>query len=340
MPLNVSLRWDLLDLTPVAGERLAVRLAIPDVRNDVFIGTDAARTRYGLVAIPNGEPCELAERISIGIAVRSVQMSVSADELCNFVEIACLDAQGHAALDVVINEIVEALDSGASIGCVRVVQNVLAKWRRFWSGARQELLSREQQLGLFGELWFLKCWLAPSIGISKSMDMWRGPMGARNDFEFEGVGIEVKTSSRESGAHVVNGVEQLLEPINGALLLFSLVVREETSGKESLPNLIDGITQMLDSDLSSLARFESLLYAYGYDEKHALDYKKFVLRVRSEELYRVVNGFPRIIPSSFLQGVPVGVSSVRYELSLDSASRWCVAKKPEAAKLLLQDFLS
>ena len=43
-----------------------------------------------------------------------------------------------------------------------LVQNVLAKWRRFWSGVSQSALSREQQLGLFGELWFM-----PEILIDK-----------------------------------------------------------------------------------------------------------------------------------------------------------------------------
>jgi hypothetical protein len=50
------------------------------------------------------------------------------------------------------------LQAGASIGHISLVQNVLAKWRRFWSGVSRGLLSKEQQFGLFGELWFFCRW--------------------------------------------------------------------------------------------------------------------------------------------------------------------------------------
>ena len=335
----MSLRWDLLDLTPVAEEKLSVRLANPDVRKDVFIAIDSSRKRYVLVAIPHGEPCELSERISVGIAVRVVDMKVDDGEIRNFVEVICLDPQGHAALDVAVTEISEALNSGASIGCVRIVQNVLEKWRRFWAGAKQDLLSREQQIGLFGELWFLLNWLIPSIGFSKSIDMWRGPLGARNDFEILGVGIEVKTSSKESASHVINGVDQLLEPAGGSLFLFSLVVREEGSGKESLPDLVNKVRSFLNDDLLMLSRFESLLYGAGYDSVCEFEYRKLSLRIRSEELFRVAEGFPRITATSFIGGVPAGVGSVKYDLNLAGAAKWRVANNPASAKTLLVDFL-
>lgn len=54
------------------------------------------------------------------------------------VEIACLEPQGHANLDSVIGELVDARDSGASIGRVRLVQNVPAKWRQFRAGVGQQ----------------------------------------------------------------------------------------------------------------------------------------------------------------------------------------------------------
>jgi hypothetical protein len=332
-------RWDLLDVSQVGGERLAVRLAAPDLRKDVYIAIDSSRRRHVLVAIPPGEPCELAERTSIGIAIQAVEMNVGGGAFGNFVEIACLDAQGYAALDIVISEIVEALQLGASIGRVRLVQNVLAKWRRFWSGAKQGLLSKEQQLGLFGELWFLCHWLSPSVGIVKAIDMWRGPLGSRNDFEKPGIGIEVKTTSRLDASHIVNGLEQLLEPPEGVLFLFSLVVRDEASGSQSLPNLIEAIQALCVEDYFALSKFESVLYASGYDEQYASEYRSLVFRVRAEELYRVAEGFPRLTPESFSTGVPCGINSVNYELRLDSASSWRLASSPAAAVILLSDFV-
>jgi hypothetical protein len=333
--LTDGLRWDLLEAQPPGGERLTVRTAMPGHHEDVLIAIDAARRRHILVGIPPGEPGEFSERISRGIAVRTVEMDVGSGRRRNFLEIACLESHGHAALDVIAGELIGALEAGASIGRIRLVMNVLARWRRFWAGVSQGLLSREQQLGLFGELWFLGRWLIPGIGVQDAVQAWRGPMGARHDFEAPGLGIETKTTLRQDGAHVIHGLEQLLEPPGGSLFLFSLAVRDEASGTESLPGVVQMIRSVLGEDHSSLGHFESTLYASGYDDRNAPEYARLVLRVRSEELYRVFAGFPRLVPGSLITGIPPGVGDIRYELRLDAALPWLVADSPSSAAVIL-----
>lgn len=333
-----ALRWELLESQPPSGERLTVRLAVPSSRDDVFIALDAARRRYVLVAIPPGEPGELAERISRGVDVRTLEMNTGTGALQPYVEIACLETQGHAALDTIALEIIAALQAGASIGRIRLVQNVLAKWRRFWSGVSQGLLSKEQQLGLFGELWFLCRWLSPAVGAPRALRMWRGPTGARSDFEVRGVGIEAKTTGRLDAAHVIHGLEQLLEPPGGSLFLFSLCVRDEASGTESLPRMVDEARRLLAEDFAALSQFESAVAVVGYDDRLAAEYAKFVLRIREEGLYRVADGFPRLVPASLNAGLPPGVNAETYELRVDAAANWLVARTPAAAATLLNDF--
>lgn len=335
---ETAMRWDLLEAQPPDGQRLTARLAVPSRSQDIFIALDAAGRRYVLIKVPPGEPCALPERISKGIAIQTVEMSVGPGlDMVVFVEVACLEPSGYAALDVVTRELVEALGAGASIGRIRLVQSVLAKWRRFWSGVAQNFLPKEAQLGLFGELWFLSKWLLPSVGISRAVPMWRGPAGARNDFEVQGLGIEVKTSGRVDGSHQVNGLEQLLEPANGALLLFSLSLREEASGTESLPRLVEDLRAALALDPVELIQFESMLLAAGYEDAHSPEYGKTKLRVRGQGLYRVTNGFPRLIPSSFQNGVPTGVSNVCYELRLEAAGAWLLSENAATAAKLLHD---
>lgn len=337
IPTNI-LRWDLLEAQPPSGERLTVRTALPGRSDDVLIAVDAARQRYVLVAIPQNEPCELVEHTSRGIAVHVVEMNIGGGQIGVYVEIACLDSQGQAALDIIVGELVEALEKGASIGRVRLVQNVLAKWRRFWAGVSQGVLSREQQLGLFGELWFLCRWLSPNVGEAKAVQMWRGPTGARNDFEVQGLGIEVKTTGRVDSSHVIHGLDQLLEPEGGTLLLFSLVVRDEASGAETLPRVVQEMRNRLADDYALLSQFDTTLYAAGYDDRFTSEYSKLALRIRNEGLYRVVEGFPRLVPSSIVGGVPLGLNAISYELRLDVASPWMLATTPSAASSILADF--
>lgn len=325
------LRWDLLEGQPPTGERLTVRAAIAGRHPGVLIAIDAARRRHVLVEIPAGEAGEIAERTSRGIAVQSVVLKTGEGQENRFVEIACLDAHGHAALDTIAVELVDALEAGASIGRVRLVQNELAKWRRFWAVVSQGVLSKEQQLGLFGELWFLIRWLAPNVGTGSAVSMWRGPGGARNDFELPGLAVEVKTTGRVDGAHLIHGLDQLVEPPGGRLMLFSLVVRDEASETESLPRLVDQARSLIGDDHNLQSQFDAMLYAAGYDDRLVGEYAKLVLRVRSERLYRVGEGFPRLVPTSLIGGLPPGIGIVEYELRLDSAGAWLLASTPGAA---------
>lgn len=336
-----ALRWDLLDAQPPPGERLTVRLAFPSVCRDVYIGIDAAHRRHVLVLVPQDETTELTERASRGIAVQTVEMTIDAGVgTAVYVEIACLEASGHAALDTVTSELVEALIAGASLGRVRTVQGVLAKWRRFWSGVPQNLLSREEQLGLFGEVWFLCKWLMPSVGPERAVAMWRGPAGARNDFEASGLGIEVKTTARVDGCHQVNGLEQLMEPSGGVLLLFSLLVRDESSAADSLPTIVACTRAALVDQPGHLVRFDALLLAAKYEEAHASEYRNLKLRIRGQTLYRVAAKFPRLIPASVAGGIPAGVGNVSYELRLDGAGEYALSENPAAASAVLSAFSS
>jgi hypothetical protein len=223
---------------------------------------------------------------------------------------------------------------------VRLIQSVLAKWRLFWSGLSQGLLSRNQQIGLFGELWFLSRWLAPFVGMGRAVEMWRGPVGARNDFETPRLGIEVKATARIDGAHVIHGLEQLLEPAGGSLLLFSLAVREEASAENSLPSVVASTRQLIGEDHLAMSTFDSMLFSSGYDERFVAEYAKYQFRVRGENLYHVKDNFPRLTPSSFLAALPPGVGNIEYELRLDSAGSWLLASNPSDAAKQLKGLLA
>jgi hypothetical protein len=336
-----AMRWDLVEAQPPTGERLTARLAAPSRCPDVFIAVDMARRRYVLVRVPEGEPATLSERTSKGIAVQTVEMSLDgAGKTDVFVEVACLEPAGYAALDVVTGELVGALLGGATIGRVRLVQSVLAKWRRFWSGVPQNLLRKEELLGLFGEVWFLYRWLLPALGPSGATAMWRGPNGARHDFEAPGLAIEVKTSGKLDASHQIHGLEQLLEPAGGVLLFFSLVVREEAGGAESLPRLVSDVRTALTVDQAQLVLFESMLLAAGYEDAHAPEYEKVKLRIRGQGLYRVSEGFPRMVPGSLRGELPVGVSNVAYDIRLEAAGAWLLSHDAGSAAVLLRDMLA
>lgn len=331
-------RWDLIEGQLPEGRRLTVRLASRGSRKDLLIGVDALQRRHLLVQIPLLEPIDLCERSTKGISLLTVEMKLDNGAYANFIDVVCLESHGHAALDIILFEIAAALDSGASIDRISLVKNVVGKWRRFWSGVNPGLLSKEEQIGLFGELWFLQNWLGPSVGYPLAVRAWRGPLGSRHDFEATRVGIEIKTCSRLDVVHSIHGVEQLVEPVGGTLFLMSLAVRDEASSTDSLVSLITSIRNLLENDYEALSHFDSCIYSAGYSDELDAEYAKLRLRVRSEELYRVAPGFPRIVPESFCEALPPSITAIQYELSLAGAIPWRVADNSPSATQLLRDF--
>jgi len=328
----MDFRWDLLKAQVPLDERLTVRLAQPGRSLDVYVAVDGSGCRSILVRVPSGEQGALAERISRGIRVQTLEYKVDAAGLREvFVEIACLEPEGYSALDMVGSEIVDALAKGASIKRIRLIQGVLLKWRKFWSDTPQKILSKEQQIGLFGELWFLCKWLIPRVGAEKAVTMWRGPVGARNDFESEGISIEVKTSGKIDESHQINGLEQLLVPADCKLYFFSLLVRDEAGASESLVNLVGELKETLADNFLLQQRFDGMLAAANFQESDVEQYQKTRFRIRGQGLYLVGDGFPRLIPQSIAEGLPKGVHDVKYGLRLDGAQEWLVADNPEAS---------
>jgi len=201
----------------------------------------------------------------------------------------------------------------------------------------RSLLSRSDQIGLFGELWFLRVWLLPHAGLAAAVDRWRGPTGSRHDFEWSGRSVEVKaTTSTRGTIHRINGADQLLPPEGGDLHLFSIRLREDAGSSNTLPRLVQAISQQLGTDPDAVDRFETMLNRAGYTPLHAEEYEKLQLRVVEDGLYTVREDFPRIVTASFPGGVPAGVEAIEYEINLSGFDHLRIARSPDQAATLLR----
>ena len=252
-----------------------------------------------------------------------------------YLDICCNDIAGYAVLDLIGGELAVALVS-AKASPAKIVELVLAKWRRFWGQLPRQMLSYEEQLGLFAELWFLSTWLATHIGIKQAVIPWRGPFGARHDFEWERRSIEVKaTTSTRGRIHRVNGLDQLAPPNNGDLMLFSLRVREEAGASNTLPGLIAVCRAKMELEPDTLDRFEAALAQANYSPAYDQEYAKLKLRVVEEGLFRVEKDFPRITTDSFKSGCPSGVERVEYEINLSGYEHLLAAKNAASMPTIL-----
>lgn len=331
----VSDVWTHLEQTRPVGDNLTARPAVSGTRTRLQCAVDSEGRRHLLIALQASEQ-ELRDTQSRGLNVVTRDLVVRGEPAALYLDIQCQDAAGHDAFDLIGGELVAEL-ARPDGRPAESVKRVLAKWRRFWGQLPRALLTREELLGLFAELWFFFVWLHPAVGLAEAVQRWRGPFGARHDFEWAKKSVEIKaTTSSRGRIHWINGLDQLSPPDQGELLFFSLHLREEAGSTNSLPTLVKTILANLNSDVDALSRFESALAQAGYSPVHDEEYSKIHLRVIEEGLFAVRADFPRVTAQQFFVGVPQGVERIEYEINLNTFSHLRIAQLPVEAVIYVQ----
>lgn len=324
--------WSRLEGPRPTGDRLLARFALPEVTERVYLAIDSEGIRHLLICLMENDD-NYRDIQSRGLIVETRELVVAGQIPIRYIDIECRDTAGYSVLDLIGGEIIDGLINSEQQSGV-IVGNVLAKWRRFWGNIPQQLLSREEQIGLFAELWFLLYWLLPHLG-SGSISAWRGPWGSRHDFEWADKSVEVKatTTSRRRIFHISN-LEQLEHPENGPLFLFGMSLKEETGTSNTLPVLINNIRGLISSDSDSLTQFENSLVQTGYSPVHEDQYSKLHLHNDESLLYTVRDEFPRITRENFEQDMLNGIEQIEYRINLNGYNEYITASEPDEIPFL------
>jgi hypothetical protein len=290
----------------------------------LYVAVDHEGRRHILLPLSGGET-GFSDEKSRGLSVKERRLELDDHDARLFLDASCGDRKDNEAFDAVIADVARRLDGGDTpVGAVSVT---LSRWRRFWDSGPVGGLSAEQMRGLFAELWFAARWLMP---VDRShIGSWFGPTGARHDFQWSDVSVEVKaTNSARGHIHRINGLDQLVPPGRGCLYLFSMRLREEQGGKYTLPGMVEEIAKLLERDAAALDNFEQNLVRVGYSPIHAERYEETRFWVADQRLFAVTGRFPRITPESFVGGLLPGVEAVQYEINLGVCPDQCLASKP------------
>lgn len=190
------------------------------------------------------------------------------------------------------------------------------KWHALLKGARKKTLSREDQLGLIGELHTLANVIAPTNSIGIALESWCGSDGAPKDFELAALCIESKARGAASREKVrITSEHQLADAGEHPLIL--LVHTFASAGKEDVSSRdLHQSVSLLRAEVSNkrpdlAAMLESKLEDAGYDDGH--EYEVVVVH-HSTSAFLVGGDFPRIVPGVYSEG-PVEIS---YDLPLSS----------------------
>lgn len=322
--------WSSLSM-PATADSISGRRAhgVPADR-PAYLAVDGCGCWHLLVQVPDStEPVTHQETRGLQISTERFQVGTNPEAL--YVDLACLDSSQNPTFSAVAQDLLRSL--GTSAGAPRdAVIGALARWRAFWSSTSPGL-SREDALGLFGELWFLRRWLRPVT--AEKVSRWQATPGARHDFQWPAASVEVKTTASRSGdgpVHRIASLDQLEDPEEGCLHLFSLQVCDDALAANTLPALVEGLVDELQSDTSALILLNEKLAGYGYSPAEASPYRR-PLRIVSERLYTVTEGFPRLTHEAFAHGLPDGISDLSYKLAVAACEPWLLATSPTDAKV-------
>ncbi len=192
----------------------------------------------------------------------------------------------------------------------------LERWRKFFQRERVGL-SREEYIGLYGELSFVEQALTNNIPVYSLLGAWQGPFGTNQDFLFGTIAAEIKTATGNAPDSIrIANVRQL--DTRGLDILFLVHYSFDFRQKSgtTLLQIVKNLRERIStSNSDALLTFNDRLLDAGFVDAAIGKYGDWGFTLRKHAVFRVEDVFPRILEGSF----PAGISEVSYTLNLSVA---------------------
>lgn len=189
----------------------------------------------------------------------------------------------------------------------------LNKWQHFLDQYGPEGLGVEAQQGLFGELWFLRQHVLTALDPLASINSWTGHMKTPQDFQFPGCAVEVKTSSGKQHQKLrIANERQLDDSVISPIFLFHISLDVRAHNGETLAEMVESVRSLVSTHVLARQSLEDSLHNGGYLDIHAYMYARTGYTIRETNIFRVNEGFPRIIETDLRNGV----GDVQYSVSV------------------------
>ncbi|QZT37915.1 PD-(D/E)XK motif protein [Halosquirtibacter xylanolyticus] len=193
----------------------------------------------------------------------------------------------------------------------------LEYWGKFFSKVYQKKLSREEEQGLYSEIYILRRLLEKETDHCKVLKSWRGPLGELHDFKYKDRRIEVKSSKLNEKVITISNEDQLDYTKFEYLKLCVVYVHENSEGDNTLSRAIEEIDKFLGANWETKDLFYQKLNEIGVFDASIYDTKSF--EVDKLQVYTINNKFPRITREMLN---PL-VKGVKYKVSLVSEDLHC-----------------
>ena len=205
-------------------------------------------------------------------------------------------------------------------GVIPVMLRHIGRWQRMLSrAATLGRLSLQEQVGLIGELLYLRDQALPAFSASDAIASWVAPQDHPQDFMLpSGKVLEVKCrqASTPNMVHISSQWQLHQDALPLHLVVFTLGSVGHGEGF-SLHSLVQGLRRQLDDDMPALDEFEVALVARGYLDDPE-EYDKRWWTTNNVRCFNVQGEFPRLEPGD----LPPGIVEAGYTISLPACEPW------------------
>lgn len=189
-------------------------------------------------------------------------------------------------------------------------------WCEIFKRANNTALTKQEQIGLYGELCFLKNRIQenPTIENYQIVESWIGSEGNEQDFRFNSVLHEVKcVTTRRSFAISISSERQLEVEDDESLILVVYIVDKQSGTDNTLNTAVNNVRIILKDSPVALSLFDYKLLEFGYFDEDYKHYSNSTYEDRETHFYSVNDEFPRIIERQ----LDTPIFNVRYQIQLE-----------------------
>ena len=190
-----------------------------------------------------------------------------------------------------------------------ILLKALGNWAELFKRRANDGLTREEVLGLIGELLVLESLLNESEVRPEVLILgWRGPNGDTRDIGVNGARIEVKAQRSTSALKLrISSLTQLDD--RGDQVFVALMRLSPSEKGRSLLAIVEAIKALLGECPLAALEFERKIVLSGMSVESDLSLEVYALD--DHLAYAVTTSFPKLTSAN----VPLGVTAVQYEIS-------------------------
>lgn len=183
------------------------------------------------------------------------------------------------------------------------LKDIFRKREKFYKSLNS--ISRQEAMGIFGELTFLQEQLSISKDYKSIINGWRRPDRSTHDFDYDKVGYEIKTSGLSSKSIKIANENQLDKLNHETLFLVCYLV-------ECFPSTTKNSVEELFNKIS--ATIKSPILETEILEKINIELENFKFDITAH--YKIVNEVDTKFPKITSENLNKNLSKVRYNVSL------------------------